>query len=73
MKLDLTNDQALVLFEWLSRLDEADAMPCEHEAERQVLWTLHGQLEKALTEPLRPDYRSLLEEARSKVLGVVGS
>jgi hypothetical protein len=73
MKLELTDDQALVFFEWLSRLDESDAVPCEHEAERQVLWALHGKLEKALTEPFRPDYRALLQKARSRISGEVGS
>ena len=69
MRVELTDDQALVFFEWLSRLEESDAAPCEHEAERQVLWALHGQLEKALTEPFRPDYRSLVEKARSRISG----
>ena len=48
MKLELTSDEALVFFEWLSRLDERDALPVEDPAEEQVLWRLHGQLEKTL-------------------------
>jgi len=69
MKLELTDDQALVFFEWLSRLEESESAPTEHESERQVLWMLHGQLEKALVEPLRPDYRDLVERARARVSG----
>lgn len=38
MKFELTEDQALVLFEFLSRLDEQDAFPCEDESEEVVLW-----------------------------------
>lgn len=66
MDLELTQDQALVFFEWLSRLEEG--LPSEHEAERQVLWTLQAQLERALTEPFHPDYKSLVERARSRVV-----
>lgn len=67
MKLELTQDEALVFFEWLARLDEQDAFPCEDPAEQQVLWRLHGQLEKALTEPFQQNYRDLVELARSRV------
>ena len=66
MKLELTRDQALVLFEWLSRLDEGDGFRCEHEAERHVLWILQGQLEKELVEPLQPNYKELFAQARSR-------
>ena len=69
MKLELTHDQALVLFEWLARLDEQDAFPVEDAAEEQVLWCLHGQLEKALSEPFRADYRELVAQARERVKG----
>jgi hypothetical protein len=67
MKLELTEDQALVFFEWLARLDEQDAFPCEDPAEEQVLWSLHGQLEKLLVEPFQPNYRELVEKARTRV------
>lgn len=66
--LELTADQALVLFEWLARVAESDTLPLEHPAERYVLWTLEGQLDKQLVEPFRPDYRVLLADARERVL-----
>ena len=68
MTLELNADQALVLFDWLARLDERDSLPCEHEAERQVLWVVQGQLEKALTEPFQSNYKELTEQARSRVM-----
>ena len=73
MKLELTDDQALVFFEWLSRLDESDSAPCEHESEQLVLWALHGQLEKTLSEPFRPDYKALVERARARISGEASS
>jgi hypothetical protein len=57
LKLELTSDEALVLFEWLARLDEREAFPCEDPAEERVLWTLHAQLEKLLAEPFQANYR----------------
>jgi len=67
MKLELTQDEALVLFEWLSRLDERDAFPCDDPAEEQVLWSLHGQLQKVLVEPFQENYGELVQQARMRV------
>jgi len=47
VQLELAHDEALVLFEWLARLDEKDAIPYEDASEQQVLWSLHAQLDKA--------------------------
>lgn len=67
MRLELTDDEALVLFEWLARLDEQNAFPVEDEAEQQVLWSLHGQLEKSLSQPFRSNYRELVADARARI------
>jgi len=68
MKLEFTKDQALVFFEWLSRLDDAEELRAQHEAEERVIWLLLGQLECALVEPFLPDHKNLLEQARTRVL-----
>lgn len=65
VSLKLTRSQAIVLFEWLSRSDEVDSG--SDPSEQRVLWLLEGQLEKALVEPLKPDYPKLLEAARKIV------
>ena len=67
MTLELTDQQALVLYEWLRRFDEANAYPVEDHAEELVFWSLHGQLESALREPFLPDYRKRVEAARAYV------
>ena len=67
--LRLTRAEALVLFEWLARVDEAGNLPVEDPAEQHVLWRLEGQLESTLTEPLGPDYRQAVEAARREVRG----
>ena len=69
MTISLTADQALVLFEWLTREDGKGALPTEHQAEQNVLWEIEAQLEKSLVEPLRPDYEALLVAARERLLG----
>ena len=66
--LSLSEDEALVLFEFLARLDEAERPGLfEDQAEQRVLWNLEVALEKALVAPLRPDYAELLQRARDRV------
>lgn len=65
--LSLSNAQALVLFEWLTSQDGADAFTYEHDAEERVVWKLQGQLEKVLTEPFHEDYVTILKRARAEV------
>jgi hypothetical protein len=71
IRLDLTADEALVLFEWLARSDSEGSLTFAHPAEQRVLWSLEGQLESVLVEPLTEDYRLRLEEARKKIAGDV--
>jgi hypothetical protein len=70
--INLSSDEALVLFEWLSEratgidlYDEKDRPIC---AEELVLNRIRGQLEKALIEPFDPAYRELLSAARQRIL-----
>ena len=67
--ISLTRDEALVLFEWLARnTSVGDTPTIEDESERKALWILEGLLENVLVEPLRPDYRELLTQARGRLL-----
>ncbi|WP_437723352.1 hypothetical protein [Sorangium sp. So ce861] len=66
--IELTKDEALVFFEWLVRLDESDGNATKDEAEQKVLWALEGRLEKALSEPLAPNYRELLAAAKRRIV-----
>lgn len=73
MKIEMSDDEALVLFEWLARLDDKAAFPVEDEAEEQVLWKIHGQLEKVLREPFLANYRELVSAARERVKAAFGA
>jgi hypothetical protein len=65
--IELTGDEALVLFEWLAKLDEAKLV--EGEAEKRVLWGVEAALERALVEPFAKNYGELVEQARERILG----
>ena len=68
--LELTVDEALVLFEWLSRLNQNENVAFEDAAEQRVLFDLESKLESSLTAPLEPNYKEQLAEARRRVQGV---
>lgn len=65
--LTLTTDQALVLYHWLNRADEAGQLPTMHQGEQNTLWKLEGKLEKVLVAPLKPEYHQLVEAALARV------
>ena len=65
--LELSNDEALILFEWIKRFNEQDNQEFEDQAEERVLWNLEALLEKSLTTPFDRDYKALLNEARGRV------
>lgn len=68
IQIELSRDEALVLFEWLARFDPADHPELfESQAEQRVLWDRASILEKTLHEPFAPNYRELLDAARERV------
>jgi hypothetical protein len=72
IKLTLTHDEALVLFEWLSVHDESERIPVGDTAERLALWRLIAQLEKILVSPLQVDYPDQLMQARARLREQMG-
>jgi hypothetical protein len=67
VQLKLTGDEALVLFEFLSRFDDEGSLAIEDQAEERALWNFHGQLQKQLAEPFHRDYKALLAAARDRL------
>ncbi|MFN3202341.1 MAG: hypothetical protein ACE366_28340 [Bradymonadia bacterium] len=65
--IELTGDEALVLFEWITRFTKRENEGFEDQAEERVLWQIEAVLEKALVEPFKPDYDRLLAAARARV------
>ena len=70
MTLNLTHDEALVLFDLLSDYgsdDDDRTLTIRHAAERNALWALEGVLEQQLVTPFEPDYREQLAAARARL------
>jgi hypothetical protein len=75
IELRLNGDEALVLFEllsrWLNPGDTGPTLPASafaHESERQVLNTrLLAPLERHLVAPLRPEYSLVVADARNRI------
>ncbi|HBI46929.1 MAG TPA: hypothetical protein DDY78_29365 [Planctomycetales bacterium] len=65
--IELSNKEALVLFEFLRRFDDEHTYPFADQAEQRVLWNLEGVLEKQLVEIFSPLYGKVLAEAREQV------
>ncbi len=67
IEIKLTRDEALVLFEFLSRFDESQMLKIADQSEERALWNLHGVLQKQLVEPFNSDYKELLNVARNRL------
>jgi hypothetical protein len=70
MTTDLSDEEALVLFELLHEYGSNGAgreLKVQHAAERNALWALSAQLEKRLVAPFQPNYTELLSRARARV------
>ena len=71
--IELPEDDALVLFEFLGRHHELDnvskisELQIHDSAELYALWQLHGALEENLVPPFRSDYQALVDAARTAV------
>lgn len=66
--LTLSKNEALVFFEFLSRLNEKDNKELfEYPAEEKVLLSIEAELEKSLSEPFSPNYLEILQNAREEL------
>ncbi|MBM3341712.1 MAG: hypothetical protein FJY56_06325 [Betaproteobacteria bacterium] len=67
MDIGLTDDEALVLFDFLARFQEANQLEFEHVAEFIVLSKVRGALEETLVEPFDSQFQTLLRAARKRL------
>ena len=65
VSLTLTRDEALVLFEFVSRFSDTDKLSIVDQAEERALWNLTCVLEKVLSEPFGADYEEVIRRARA--------
>jgi hypothetical protein len=69
VNIQLSADEALVLFEYFARFAENDEWCLRHNAEFCAFSRIAGVLESTLVAPFRPDYSDQLERARERVAG----
>lgn len=67
VRIDLTKEEAIVLFDMLTRYSETDVLDIAHKSESQILWNLQADLESKLAEPLSESYKIILEAARRAI------
>ena len=68
INIDLTKDEAIVLFEFIGRFNEIENNSnFEDQSEQRVLWNIECILEKKLSEPFRKDYSNIVKLARKNV------
>jgi hypothetical protein len=67
VNIALSNDEALVLFEFFARFENTNELTFKHASEYLAFSKISAQLDKSLVEVLRPDYPELLNSARKKV------
>jgi len=69
-QIEIEPDEALVLFELLSRYSDGDMKEVRvaFPGERTALMSLLCYLEKQLVEPFKPDYLQLVSQARARLV-----
>ena len=67
VNIELSHDEALVLFEWLSNFNKMGQRQFSDQAEQRVLWDIESRLESELVEPFQLNYGERLEAARAAV------
>jgi len=67
VRLELTGDEALVLFELLQRFDDEGTLALYDQSEERALWNLHCLLQKQLEGIFQPNYKAMVAAARNRL------
>jgi hypothetical protein len=68
VSLTLSDDEALVLFAWLSKFNEEEHPSLfQDQAEQRVLWDLECVLEEVISVTFDKDYLNILSKARENI------
>jgi hypothetical protein len=67
IKIYLTDNEALVLYDFLTRFNEKSKFCFEDQAEQRVLWNLESKLENFLIAPFSEEYSNRLVNARDAI------
>ena len=67
LDIKVTKDEAIVLFELLSRYSKTDVLSVEHKAVQLAVWNLTCLFEKNIAKAFDIDYQEALHAARLKL------
>ena len=67
VNIEVTSDEALGLYDWLTRFNQRAEADFADQAEERILFDLEAMLEKALAASVQSDYADVLAQARSNV------
>ena len=67
ISIQLSQDEALVLFEFFARFSDSDEFKLRHTAEYLAFSKISAQLDTELVEPFCSDYVDLLKAAQSRL------
>jgi hypothetical protein len=69
INIELTKDEALVLFDFLGRFNKSNHEDIfQDQAEQKTLWNLEALLEKTLSEPFMTNYKDIIKQSRDNIL-----
>ncbi len=67
LTVTLTQDEALVLYDFLQRFSTSGSTTLEDQAEERALWNLCCLLEREMIKPFSDNYSKSLEVARDNL------
>jgi hypothetical protein len=73
IEVRLTVDEALVMSDWIYRLQNSSSPLVDDEAVWMPLYRIGGSLETTLAQIFAPDYKEQLEAARARLLAKLGT
>ncbi|MDQ3747778.1 MAG: hypothetical protein M3367_02010 [Acidobacteriota bacterium] len=67
IQICLSKDEAIILFEFLSRFSEKEVLEIADQSEERVLLNVLCDLEKTLVEPFVANYQKILKKSRERI------
>ena len=67
IQVELSRDEALVLFELPARFEEASELKLKSNAEFIAVSAIATRLQSVLVEPFDPDYKNIVAEASARL------
>jgi hypothetical protein len=67
--IEISEDEAIVLFEYFARFGDTNNLEFEHPAEFVALCKISGQIDKTTAAMFKPEYAELLANARNRIAG----